>query len=115
MAQVTQLSSTGASTPIVLNPVAKSTTVILTATSGSSVSVVQLEVSLDDPTAPGGTAATWALLSSAAAMGSSTFITAAGALMYTVLSPIGMVRITSSNVVASSAAFTLKALQSVTA
>lgn len=110
MAQSVTLSSAGTAT-IMLNPVAKSTTVMLTQTLGSSQAVVQLDLTLDDPTAPGGPTLTWALLSSAAAMGSS--LTGAG-LVYTMLSPIGGVRINSSTL-AGGAVFTLKALQSVTA
>jgi len=112
MAQSVTLSSVGTAT-IVLNPVAKSTSVLLSASVASSLSVVQIEMSLDDPSAPGAPALTWALLSSATAMvGSSVTVLSA---VYTVLSPIGAVRLNSSTVTASSATFTLKALQSVTA
>lgn len=112
MAQSVTLSSVGTAT-IVLNPVSKSTTVILSANVGSSLSTVQVDMSLDDPTIPGGPSATWAVLSSAASMGSSTL--AATPLVYTVLSPVGMVRINSTANAGSSAVFTLKALQSVQA
>jgi len=111
MAQSITLSSAGTAT-LVLNPVSKSTTVIMTGTP-SSLSVAQIEVSLDDPTIVGGPSLTWALLSSASAMvGSSTV---GLSVIYTVLSPIGAVRINSSTVTASSAVFTLKALQSISA
>lgn len=110
MAQVTSLSSTGTAT-IVLNPLAKSTTVVLTSVGGSSATVGQIELSLDDPTIVGGPSLTWALLSSASAIPSSLPV----ALVYTVLSPIGAVRINSSAMVGSSGTFTLKALQSITA
>lgn len=50
MAQSVTLSSAGTAT-IMLNPVAKSTTVMLTQTLGSSQAVVQLDLTLDDPTA----------------------------------------------------------------
>jgi hypothetical protein len=99
---------------MILNPVAKSTTVILTQPSvGSSLSVVQIEMSLDNPTDPGVTSAnmTWALLSSGTAMLSSISLS----LVYSVLSPVAAVRLNSSAIVASSGTFTLKALQSVTA
>ena len=111
MAQSVTLSSVGTAT-MVLNPLAKSTTVLLSqATTGSSVSLVSIEMSLDDPTISGGPTATWAVLSSGANMSSSTDL----ALVYTVLSPVGMVRLKSSTLVASSGSWTLKALQSVTA
>jgi|SRR5712671_5077647 len=108
---VTQ-SSVGTAT-LILNPVAKTTTVLLSASIASSLSVTQIEMSLDDPTILGGPAATWALLSSAAAMvGSSVTVLSA---IYTVTGPIGGVRLNSTTVTASSATFTLKALQSVIA
>ena len=112
MAQSVSLSSVGTAT-IVLNPVAKSTTVLLTTTVGSSLSTIQVDFSLDDPTIPGGPTTTWALLSSAATM--STSLMSANPLSYTVLSPIGQVRLNSTANAGSSAVFTLKALQSVTA
>jgi hypothetical protein len=114
MAQSISLSSAGTAT-IVLNPVVKSTTVAASVTATSS-GVFQIEVSLDDPTIPGGPTATWAVLSSAAAMVSSTVLSSAGnngAVLYTVLSPVGMVRLNSTTWGAGSA--TLKALQSITA
>src|SRR5678815_4258243 len=83
---------------LVLNPLMRSTTVILTGTGAtSSNSTVQLETSLTDPSAIplGGPAATWALLSSATGMASSAV--AASGLIYTVLSPIGAVRINSTS------------------
>jgi len=112
MAQTVTLSSVGTAT-IVLNPVAKSTTVQLTTVLGSSLSTVQIDMSLDDPTTTPAPTMTWALLSSAATMGSS--LIAGVGLVYTVLSPIGAVRINSTANAGSSASFTLKALQSVTA
>lgn len=111
MALSATLSSSAGTSALTLNPVAKSTTVLLSFTSGSS-GFVQIDMSLDDPTIPGGPATTWALLSSGAAMVSSQIT--GGSLVYTVLSPIGQVRInSSSNNLANT--FTLKALQSVTA
>jgi hypothetical protein len=100
---------------MVLNPVSKSTTVIASVTAASS-GAFQIEMSLDDPTIPGGPSATWALLSSAVAMVSSTVFSSAGnsgAVVYTVLSPIGMVRLNSTGWGAGTAV--LKALQSVQA
>lgn len=111
MAQTVTLSSAGTAT-MILNPVAKATTLVLTQPSaGSSLSVVQVEISLDDPTTTPAPTMTWALASSGTAMLSSIALS----LTYSILSPIGAVRLNSSAIVASSASFTLKALQSVTA
>lgn len=110
MAQTVTLSSVGTAT-MVLNPVAKSTTVLFSASIASSLTTAIVEMSLDDPTIPGGPSATWAALSSAI-LGSSVAVAAA---TYTVSSPVGMLRINSTTVTASSATWTLKALQSVTA
>lgn len=106
MAQSVTLSSAGTAA-MVLNPVLKSTTVVLTPATAGSTGAVQVDFSLDDPTIPGGPTTTWALLSSGAAMLSSNVTN----LTYTVLSPIGQVRINSS---ANNTTWTLKALQSVT-
>ncbi|SRR6266478_1070593 len=107
MAQSITLSSAGTAA-IILNPVSKSTTVILSAGSSGTVSV---EFTLDDPTIFGGSSLVWALLSSGAQMISSNITTG---LAYTVLSPIGGVRLNcSSNPGATT--YTLKALQAVTA
>lgn len=107
MAQSVTLSSVGTGT-IILNPVSKSTTIMLSAGTAGSTGAVTIEMSLDDPTIPGGPTATWATISSGTAMLSSNVT----ALVYTVLSPIGAVRINSS---ANNNTWTLKALQSVTA
>lgn len=107
MAQSVTLSSVGTAT-LVLNPVAKSTTLLLTAASSGAV---QLDISLDDPSIPGGPTATWALLSSAASINSSNL---ANGLVYTLLTPAAAVRINSTALV-SGGSYTLKALQSVTA
>jgi len=102
---------------LVLNPVSKSTTVMLSAVAPSSTAgTVQVEFSLDDPSALGAPTATFALLSSATAIASS--LVAATPLSWTVLSPIGMVRVNStlgSTGTAGPTVYTLKALQSVTA
>lgn len=100
---------------LALNPVAKSTTVMLSATALSTTAgTVQIEMSLDDPTQLGGPAATWALLSSATAITSS--LVAATPLVYTVLSPIGQVRVNSTTgSTGAGVTYVLKALQSVTA
>jgi hypothetical protein len=111
MAQVVTLSSVGTAA-IILNPVMKSTTVVISAANGSSNSVVTVELTLDDPTIPGGPALTWGTLSSGAAMTLSS--TTTPNLVYTVLSPIGGVRI-NSTANSSLAVYTLKALQSITA
>lgn len=107
MAQVTSLSSTGTAT-IVLDPVPRTTSCILTVTSGSSGGVVTVEASLDDFSATPAPTATWAPISSGSAMLSSNVT----GYLYTVLSPIGGVRINSTAI--GNATFTLKALQSVT-
>jgi len=109
MAQSVSLSSLGTAT-MILNPVSKSTTVILAVTAGSSNSTVQIEMTLDDPTIVGGPSLTWGLLSSGTTMLSS----AITSLVYTVLSPIGGVRI-NSTLQSSLTSYTLKALQSITA
>lgn len=108
MALSVTLSSAGTAA-MTLNPISKSTTVLLSAGSSGTVSI---EMSLDDPTIFGGPATTWALLSSGSQMISSNIT--GGSLVYTVLSPIGQVRINcSSN--AGATTYTLKALQSITA
>lgn len=110
MAQSVTLASSAGTAAIVLNPVARTTTVMLSQSVATSTGVIQIDVSLDDPSIPGGPATTWALLSSAAAMTSSTV----GSLIYTVLTPIAQVRLNSTaNNTANT--FTLKALQSVSA
>lgn len=110
MARTVTLSSAGTAT-IILDPVSKTTSVALTMTSGSSISTITVEASLDDPSTTPAPTMTWFTISSAAAMGSSTNT----GLIYTVLSPIGAVRLNSTGHAGSSAVFTLKALQSVTA
>lgn len=109
-AQQTTLSSVGTSNPIILNPVAKATTLILTVSS-CAVGTIQIDATLDDPSTTPPPTLTWAVISSGAAMTSSNTVWPNG-LIYTILSPIGGVRINSS-VIANVA--TLKALQSVTA
>jgi len=110
-AQVTTLSSAGTSTPIILNPVAKTTTIQLTATSGSSVTAMTVQYTLDDPTTTPAPTITWADLSSAIATSSGTGIS--GGTTYTVLSPLGGLRLNATS--SASGTFTLKALQAVTA
>jgi len=110
----------GAVTPassgvLALNPVAKTTTVMLSATVVSTTAgTVYVEYSLDDPSIPGGPTATWALLSSVTALVSS--VVAAAPYSWTVLSPIAAVRINSTGgSTGGVSVYTLKALQSVTA
>lgn len=111
--RTTTLSSAGTAT-IALDPVSKSTTVMLSASLASSVSTIGIEASLDIAGQFGAGTATWVPLSSGTAILSSA--SAAGySLMYTVLSPIAMVRLNSSTHAGSSTVFTLKTLQSVTA
>jgi hypothetical protein len=109
MAQSVTLSSIGTAT-INLNPVARTTTLMISLTSAST-GAVTLEASLDDPTIAGGPTATWAMISSGAAMASSSVFTNGG-LVYTLLTPIAAVRLNST---ATNGAINLKALQSVTA
>lgn len=109
MTQSITLSSVGTAT-LVLNPVAKATTVMVSASVQSSLSTVTVEMSLDDPSAPGAATTTWVALSSATAMSSFS-----GGYVYSVLSPMAQVRLNSTAMTASSATFTLKALQAVTA
>lgn len=108
MARTVTLSSVGTAT-LILDPTARTTSVALTVPSSGVTSV---EVTLDDPTTTPAPTLTWTLLSSAAAMASSTVGTAG--LLYTVLAPIGGVRLNSSTNGAGGT-FTLKVLQSVTA
>ena len=112
---VTGSSATGVAATtgvIVLNPVSKSTSLMLTTVIGATLQTVQVEYSLDDPTQLGGPTATWALLSSATGIASSQ----SNGLSWTVLSPIGQVRINStSGSTGTASVYTLKALQSVTA
>ncbi len=110
MAQSVTLSSVGTAT-MVLNPTARTTTLLYTTTASSGVG--QVEVSVDDPSIPGGPASTWALLSSATAMPSTTVGTGTG-LVYTVLTPVAQVRLNSTAII-SGGTHVLKALQSVTA
>ena len=109
MAQSATLGSCSGTAQIILNPIAKTTTVMLTASVFGSSGAVQIDMSLDDPSIYGGPSLTWAPLSSGAAMLSSNITTG---LVYTVLSPIAAVRINSS---ANNTAnvWTLKALQAV--
>lgn len=109
MALSVTLSSVGTAA-ITLNPIAKSTTVMLSGSVAASSGGVQIDMSLDDPTIFGGPTTTWAVLSSGAGMVSSNVTT----LVYTVLSPIAQVRINSTNN-GSTQTWTLKALQSITA
>ena len=107
MAQVVTLSSVGTAA-LFLNPVSKSTTVMLSAGTAGSTGAVTIELTLDDPTTTPAPTITWGLLSSGSAMLSSNVTS----LLYTVLSPIGGVRINST---ANNNTWTLKTLQSVTA
>lgn len=113
MAQSATLGSgvTGTSA-IILDPTAKTTTVGVSVSGGTSNASVTVEMTLDDPTAVplGGPSVAWFTLSSGVAMASSAFTN----LVYTVLSPIGGVRLNSTQN-SSLASFTLRALQSETA
>ena len=107
MAQSVSLSSIGTAA-MALNPVAKTTTLILTGLTAASTGTVQIDISLDDPSIVGGPTATWATASSGAAMLSSNVTT----LVYSILSPVAQARIQSSAI---NNTWTLKALQSVVA
>ncbi len=108
--QYTTLSSVGTSSGIILNPVAKKTTVQLSASANSSFDVT-IQVTLDDPTSLSTTAVTWTGLSTTHY--SSLALTAADGILLFIDSPIGGLRISSSTLTATT--LTLKALQSVTA
>lgn len=107
MAQTVTLSSVGTAT-IALNPVAKTTTVMLITGTAASTGAVTVEMTLDDLNQTSGPTVAWGTMSSGAAMLSSNVTN----LVYTVLSPIGGVRVNST---ANNNTWTLKALQSVTA
>lgn len=107
--RVTTLSAAGTSTPIILNPVARTTTVQFSVTSGSTYDAT-IQVTLDDPTSLSTTSVTWTGLSTTHY---STANINDGVTLY-VTQPIGGLRI-SSTTNAGSAVFVLKALQSVTA
>lgn len=108
MAQVTTLSSVGTSDAIILNPTAKATTVQLTVSATSS-SNLYVMYTLDDPTTTPAPTVTWAALSSNISSSAAEGI----GVTYTVLSPLGGLRLSSTAV--TSTTLTLKALQSVTA
>jgi len=108
MAQVTTLSSVGTSTPIILNPVAKSTTLMLTTTATSSGNLT-IQITLDDPSTVPAPTITWANVSSAISSSAAEGV----GVMYTVMGPIDGTRLQSTALTTTT--FTLKALQSVTA
>lgn len=110
MAQTVTLSSVGTAT-IILDPVPRTTSVQLSASVASSLTSAIIEVTLDDPTQTPAPTLAWTLLSSSPIVGSSVVVATA---FYTVMSPIGGVRINSTTVTASSATWTLKTLQAIT-
>jgi len=105
MAQATIISSLGTSTPIGLDPVPKSTTIQITAASGSSGANIFAQYTLD-VVAP----LVWASISSAIISSNADLL---GGVTYTMLSPIAGLRLSSTTAV--TGAVTLKALQSITA
>jgi hypothetical protein len=107
----TTLSSVGTSTPIILDPTAKTTVLQLSLNQNSSLDVT-IQVTLDDPAATPAPTVTWTGLSTTHY--SSTTLTAADGIFLTVLSPIGGLRISSSTIVAATT-ITLKSLQAVSA
>jgi len=112
MAQSTTLSSAGNSVPIILDPKLNTTTLQYTVSTGIASSIsgnAFIQFTLDDPTITPPPTISWANLSSA--------ITSSAAdggigIIYTVLSPLGGVRVTASTSVTGT--ITLKSLQSVT-
>ncbi len=111
-AQSTTLSSAGNSVPIILNPVAKTTTLQYTLSTGiaSSISAnAAIQFTLDDPGTTPAPTISWANLSSAI---TSSAVDSSVGIIYTVLSPLGGVRLTASSTVTGT--ITLKSLQSVT-
>jgi|SRR6516164_5927937 hypothetical protein len=114
----TTLSSVGTSPAIILDPVKRTTSVQLTVTSGSC-GTFGVQYTLDDPSSFGATGATgaagtatWAALSTSIAIVSSTTLEPVGGLTWTVLSPLGGLRLFSS-ALGGGVTYTLKALQSV--
>jgi len=112
-AQVTTLATSSFSGAIILNPVFKTTTIQVTASSGAVGSQGFVQFTLDDPTVTPSPTVSWANLSSAL---NSTTMDTGGGVIYTVLSPLGGLRLSlAGSTVAVSGTITLKALQSVTA
>ena len=109
MAQVVTLSSLGVSGNMILNPVSKLTTIQVTVASGSSGSNIFAQYTLDDPTTTPAPTITWSNLSSAVVSSNTDGV----GVTYTMLSPIGGLRLSSTTAVTGTV--TLKALQSVTA
>lgn len=107
-ANVTTLSSAGTTAGFILDPVKRSTSVQLTVTAASSATIF-IQYTLDDPTAQPTPTVTWANLSSAIA---SSAADSNGGVFYSVLSPLGGLRLSSSTY--TSGTQTLKALQAVT-
>ncbi len=109
-AQSTTISSLGVSPVIILNPVLKTTTLQVTG-NGSSGAGVFVQFTLDDPTTTPAPTISWANLSSAIIVSTGAGVDAN--TIYTVLSPLGGLRLSSSNAITGSG-ITLKSLQSVT-
>lgn len=109
-ALATTLSSAGTATAVILDPVKKATTVQATVTSGGSAASLFVQFTLDDPTSIAtGSSVVWANLSSAL---TSSGLDTGGGIVYTVLSPLGGLRLSSTTF--TSGTVTLKALQTVT-
>lgn len=106
----TTLSSAGTSASLVCDPVKRTTTIQVTATSGSSATLF-VQYSLDDPTITPAPTMVWANLSSAIAS-SAVDVSVPGGQLYSVLSPLGALRLSSSTF--TSGTQTLKVLQAVT-
>ncbi len=111
MAQTTALSSLGTATAIILDPKLKTTTVQVTVASGSSGSNIFVQYTLDDPTTTPAPTVTWANLSSAIVSSNADGGNGGIGALYTVLSPLGGLRLASTTTVTGTV--TLKTLQSV--
>lgn len=110
MARTTTLSSLGVSVPIMLDVSSKTTTIQVTVASGSSGSNIFAQFTLDDPSTTPPPSVAWSNLSSAIV--SSQADNGVGAI-YTVLSPLGGLRLSSTTAV--NGTIILKALGAVTA
>ncbi len=109
--QITSLSSVGSAT-LMLNPVAKATSVQVVV-NAASTGTVGLWASVLDQTQYSSASQYWTLISSAATITTSVLLSSAGnGLMYSILSPIGAVRIVSTG---NNGTIYLAALQSPTA
>lgn len=110
--RTTTLSSVGTSTALILDPTSKVTCVQLSATLTASCDAT-IQVTLDDLNPSSTVSVAWTGLSTTHYSSVNTL--AADGVFLTILAPVGGLRISSSAMAGSSAAFTLKALQSISA